>query len=56
MYYYEHTDGLVHQKPDRVVEMGGGPGDYFDSPFCKRWWHEDDKRPAQPPAPRGDDE
>lgn len=38
-YYYEHTDGSIHWKPDRVVEMGGGPYEYFQGPFVKRWWH-----------------
>lgn len=37
-FFYEHTDGSVHRKPFRVVDMGGGPLDYFDSPFVKRWW------------------
>ena len=42
MYYYEHENGSVIQKPDYVVNMAGGPAAYFDSPFCKRWWHETD--------------
>lgn len=40
-YYYEHTDGSIHRKPAIVVEMGGGPRDYFDSPFVKRWWRQE---------------
>lgn len=37
-YYYEHENGTVHWKPYIVVDMGGGPEEYFDSPFVKRWW------------------
>lgn len=37
-YYYEHTNGTIHWKPFNVVDMGGGPGVYFDSPFVHRWW------------------
>ena len=40
MYYYEHIDGTIHKKPTIVVDMGGGPYVYFDSPFVKRWWKE----------------
>lgn len=42
MYYYEHINGDVIQKPDVVVEMAGGPQIYFASPMCRKWWHEDD--------------
>lgn len=41
-YFYEHTNGTIHRKPDCVVDDGGGPCKYFDSPFCKRWWWEPD--------------
>jgi len=37
-YYYEHINGVVKWKPEFVVDMGGGPEVYFDSPFSKRWW------------------
>jgi hypothetical protein len=40
MYYYEHIDGSIISKPDIVVNMGGGPSEYFTGPFVKRWWHE----------------
>lgn len=39
MYYYEHVNGTIHTKPDIVVDMGGGPGEYFAGPFVKKWWH-----------------
>jgi len=42
MYYYEHTDGSTISKPDIVVDMAGGPDDYFDSPFVVRWWYYDE--------------
>lgn len=42
-YFYEHVDGSIHRKPDIVVDAGGGPRDYFNSPFVKRWWHEEDR-------------
>ena len=45
MYFYEHANGTIIKKPDFVVETGGGPYDYFDSPFVKRWWHETDGVP-----------
>jgi hypothetical protein len=38
-YWYIHTDGSIHFKPERVVDMGGGPGEYFTGPFVKRWWY-----------------
>ncbi len=37
-YYYEHTNGEIHYKPFIVVDTGGGPEVYFDSPYCKQWW------------------
>lgn len=37
-YYYEHVNGGVIWKPLWIVDMGGGPQVYFDSPFVKRWW------------------
>lgn len=40
MYYYEHINGTVIQKPDMVVDIGGGADEYFDSPFVKRWWYQ----------------
>lgn len=52
MYYYEHENGAIINKPDIVVDMGGGPADFFDSPLVKRWWHEPDKqRRAHDPSP-----
>ena len=38
-YWYVHVDGSIHFKPKRVVDMGGGPGEYFAGPFVKRWWY-----------------
>jgi hypothetical protein len=43
MYFYEHTNGKIIGKIDYVVDSVG-PYDYFDSPFVKRWWHEEDKK------------
>lgn len=43
MYWYEHIDGTVHQKPDIVVDMAGGPRVYFEGPLVKRWWWEPDE-------------
>lgn len=37
-YYYEHINGSIIWKSLWVVDMGGGPQVYFDSPFVKRWW------------------
>lgn len=39
MYIYIHTNGMPHIKPDGVVEMGGGPDVFFDSPFVERWYY-----------------
>ena len=39
MYFYQHTNGSIIQKPDIVVHMGGGPEEYFDSPFVERYWY-----------------
>ena len=38
-YAYRHTNGQIITKPDFVVDAGGGPHAYFDSPFCEEWWH-----------------
>ena len=38
-YYYKHTNGEVIAKPDIVVDMGGGPHMYFNSPFVENWWY-----------------
>jgi len=43
MYYYEHTNGEIISKPDIVVDSLGA-SEYFDSPFVKKYWHEDDKK------------
>ena len=45
MYFYEHENGTVQKKPDRVVDMGGGPSEYFDSPFVKKWWWKEGPNP-----------
>lgn len=51
-YFYLHSEGAVIEKPDRVVNFGGGPHDYFNSPFCRAWWHESDLlRPLATPVP-----
>jgi hypothetical protein len=36
-YEYTHIDGQVIRKPAIVVDMGGGPYEYFNSPFVKSW-------------------
>ena len=46
VYRYEHTNGEIITKPALVVEMGGGPFVYFDSPFVKRWWEDVTELPA----------
>jgi hypothetical protein len=46
VYRYEHTNGKIITKPASVVEMGGGPFVYFDSPFVKRWWEDEVELPA----------
>ena len=61
-YFYEHVNGEIIRRPAIVVEMGGGPGDYFNSPFVRKWWREGDQppknvtpriRPARSPASEG---
>lgn len=37
-YWYLHTNGEFIHKPFGVVDMGGGPEEYFDSPFVQEWW------------------
>ena len=37
MYFYEHTNGTIHQKPDYVVDTIG-VDEYFNSPFVRDWW------------------
>jgi len=37
-YFYEHANGQVIRKPNIVVDSAGGPDQYFDSQFVKRWW------------------
>lgn len=39
-YVYEHVNGTIHRKPALVVDSGGGPWEYFNSPFVKKWWRE----------------
>lgn len=51
-YYYEHVNGTFHRKPAFVVEAAGGPEHYFDSPFVKRWWTEEE--PDDGPANEGE--
>lgn len=41
-YWYEHVSGEIIRKPAIVIDMGGGPKEYFDSPFVKRWGTEED--------------
>ena len=44
MYFYEHTNGQIIQKPDVVADgPGSGPHEYFQGPMVRRWWHEDDE-------------
>jgi len=40
MYYYEHTNGTIIEKPDYVVDTWGPPEEYFNSSKCVRWWYE----------------
>ena len=42
VYKYEHVNGKIITKPAFVVDTGGGPFVYFDSPFVKRWWEEEE--------------
>ena len=37
-YWYRHTGGGLTRKQQIVVDMGGGPSKYFNSPFVKHWW------------------
>lgn len=39
-YFYVHSNGSIIEKPDIVVDRGGGPFAYFDSPFVREWWQE----------------
>lgn len=41
-YFYEHANGQIIEKPDIVVDRGGGPRAYFTGPFVRQWWHEND--------------
>lgn len=50
MYYYEHVDGETIPKPDIVVDMAGGPLEYFNSPFVARWWHKANKPTSPSPS------
>lgn len=43
MYFYEHVNGEIISKPAFICEVGTTPEEYFDSPFVKRWWKEEDK-------------
>jgi hypothetical protein len=55
-YFYQHSEGAIIEKPSLVVNSGGGPWDYFNSPFVRHWWFESDLlrplRTAAPPEPR----
>lgn len=37
-YIYLHTNGSLHYKRNIVVDSGGGPNRFFDSPLVQRWW------------------
>lgn len=41
-YFYLHSEGHIIEKPDIVVDRGGGPQEYFAGPFVGEWWHEND--------------
>lgn len=41
-YFYQHANGAIIEKPDLVVESGGGPRAYFTGPFVRCWWQESD--------------
>ena len=43
MYFYEHVNGSIIEKVDSVVDSAGGPHVYFEGPFVKRWWHEEEE-------------
>lgn len=43
MYYYEHTNGTIIEKPDYVVDTWGPAEEYFNSPYCVKWWHVKDE-------------
>lgn len=40
-YYYIHQNGELIRKVGHVVDSGGGPFEYFDSPFVTRWFKGD---------------
>lgn len=41
VYKYEHVNGSIISKPAMIIDYyDGGPREYFDSPFVKRWWYE----------------
>lgn len=41
MYVYIHTNGTSHSRPDIVIDMAGGPSEYFEGPFIANWFHFD---------------
>ncbi len=41
-YFYQHSEGNIIRKPEIVVDMAGGPFEYFFGPFVKSWWTESD--------------
>jgi hypothetical protein len=45
-YLYRHTNGEVIRKPCVVVQMAGGPFEYFDSPFVRHWWRDGENEPG----------
>ena len=47
-YIYEHINGTRIRTPFLVVNMGGGPREYFAGPMVRQWWREGDEPP--PPA------
>lgn len=55
-YYYEHTNGEIIFKPKIVVDMGGGPSEYFNSPFVKKWWEVKDQNIKEQDESNGADD
>lgn len=39
MYVYIHTNGTAHTRPDIVIEMAGGPQEYFAGPYIADWFY-----------------
>lgn len=45
-FLYRHTNGTLQRKLHYVVMAGGGPAEYFNSPFVQHWWRHGDAEPG----------